>query len=288
VVEGTEIRLLNLEGLTLNYTTSFAQNLTIICNDEGNLVRLFSQTVSPPTLTIEGGAGADNLTGDDVRGGGGDDVLNGIQVSGGDGNDVITLGTESYRNGVTRVVDGGSGIDTLNYSPSGNVTLDLVAGTLTGFGFTATVQGIENFLSGLGSDDLRGNDDANFIQGNVGSDRIAGGAGNDILYGGLSTPSDNDPGRDTLLGEAGNDQLFGGRGDDTLDGGVGDDLLDGGSENDTLNGGEGADRLLGGTGDDALNGGAGDDILNGGSGTNSLDGGDGRDEAVFDIAYAGA
>jgi len=84
-----------------------------------------------------------------------------------------------------------------------------------------------------------------------------GGAGGDVIV--YSSPAAVVNGF-YGLGEAGNDTLTGGSHSDTLDGG---------SDNDLISGGGGNDLLFGGSGNDTLNGGDGHDTLDGGSGSRS-------------------
>jgi Ca2+-binding RTX toxin-like protein len=76
-------------------------------------------------------------------------------------------------------------------------------------------------------------------------------------------------GNDKVYGLSGNDIVCGGSGKDRLYGGPGVDVLSGGTANDRLLGGGGKDRLLGGSGRDVLLGGGGRDRLLGGPGKDS-------------------
>lgn len=99
-----------------------------------------------------------------------------------------------------------SGIDTLDLSGySTNSSVDLAPGAFSScnsmtsniaIAYTCT---IENAITGVGSDVLKGNDAAN---------RLDGGAGNDQIYGGK--------GNDTLIAGAGSDSINGADGTDTL------------------------------------------------------------------------
>jgi Ca2+-binding RTX toxin-like protein len=161
-----------------------------------------------------------------------------LQVLGTTANDTLVTTVNSV--GVVTTIEGntltgietitadlGSGTDTLSYVlPTGvvvNLTVDLQAGTATGF---SSVVNIENVIGASGNDRLTGDAKANSLQG---------GAGNDSLSGGL--------------------------GNDTLSGGAGTDVISGGDGNDVLNGGAGNDRLIGGIGADTLYGGAGADVF---------------------------
>ncbi len=124
---------------------------------------------------------------------------------------------------------------------------------------------VTQIVSGRGSDQWLGNQDANAIDGGRGDDELRG-----------------EGGADTLRGDRGNDRLFGGEGDDPLlDGGTGNDIIEGGDGADQLRGGEDQDQLLGGDGNDDLQGGPGDDTLEGGGGSDTLAGGSGIDRYRF-------
>lgn len=150
-------------------------------------------------------------------------------------------------------------------------------------GFSATLQGGNDSISGLAPKDLAsgdveraigtltgGNDVMDFststravtafgdavsnaTTATGGNDTITGTDLNDVLVGDVGTVEDGAVlfgGDDSLIGGAGNDQLFG---DQRIIDGIG-----------TANGGN--DRLFGGLGDDTLRGGGGDDDLEGGAG----------------------
>lgn len=209
-------------------------------------------------------------------------------------------------------LDGGSGIDTVNYSSatSGVVVSLLNAnwtydGTNTiaastaydGLGGTDTLLNVENVIGSDHKDYIRGsNSFASTIYAGAGHDQILGQAMNDVIYAGTgndfvsASGGDDtvygDAGRDNIFGGNGNDELHAGDGDDWLNGGAGDDLLygdagvdimTGGSGNDTLYGGEGNDIMNSNDGDDTLYGGAGDDTMRGYQGNDTLHGGDGND-----------
>jgi len=71
------------------------------------------------------------------------------------------------------------GTDTLSYiGTSAAVTVDLTAGTASGF---TTIANIENVTGGTGADTLTGNAEANVLRGGAGNDTLNGGAGNDVF-----------------------------------------------------------------------------------------------------------
>ena len=279
--------------------------------------------------TLFGGSGTDNLfggqgndilngeTGDDLlHGDAGNDTLDGgigaDSIDGGTGNDILL---EQNGSGDDTYV-GGSGSDTLDYSVvTGDVAVDLAAGTAVGAGIgTDTLTGVENVQGGDGDDTINGDDGVNTLSGGGGDDTLIGGLGDDLFDGaedfgadtydggdgidtvdftGVAGPVDADlsvgevtlagPETDILLdierliGSAFDDTLTGGAGADTLEGGQGADVVDGGDENDLLLGNSGDDTLIGGAGADRLEGGFGADLLNGGGDDDVLLGEDGDD-----------
>ena len=149
-------------------------------------------------------------------------------LQGGSGNDTFSWRTSGSQAGS---VDGGTGVNTLDYSafgPTLPVTVDLTAGTATAVG--AGVSNLRNVRGGAGNDQIRGDSQVNQLVGN---------AGNDLIWG--------EDGNDALEGSLGNDVLVGGDGNDTLTGQGGKDLLIGGAGADTLTGIDGEDLLIGGT-----------------------------------------
>ena len=210
--------------------------------------------------TINGLAEADLIFGlggnDSIKGGAGADYL-----FGGDGDDTFLANLNEAEDDV---LQGGSGIDTLQRTTDGGQG-NLV---LNGFSATNSIERI-NLDAGGSNRAIDGNVKANVLNfsattslsGNVfglgGNDTITatnsatrtydGGDGNDILNGG--TQADN------LIGGADNDTIFGNGGNDNITGGAGADNLDGGEGNDTfyanlteaeydvLQGGNGVDTL---------------------------------------------
>jgi parallel beta-helix repeat protein len=96
------------------------------------------------------------------------------------------------RGSVAGRIDGGAGVNTLDYSSIGSgVRVNLFAGTATATGGVANVA---NVIGGAGNDILVGDAQAN---------RLVGGGGRDILIGG--------EGADSLVGGNGDDLLIGGK-----------------------------------------------------------------------------
>jgi serralysin len=159
-------------------------------------------------------------------------------------------------------LDGGFGSDTVSYSDSTALTINLSAGTASGGEATGDkIFSVENVIGSPFSDTMTGTVDANRLDGGGGADTLHGRPGNDTLLGGAGADKlYGEEGDDTLLGGNGDDVLSGGNGADVLTGGVGDDSLSSGAGNDTLAGEDGNDTLNGGTGADSMTGGAGDDF----------------------------
>jgi Ca2+-binding RTX toxin-like protein len=268
---------------------------------------------------IFGGDGDDNLHGQDgndlLEGGDGDDLLageGGLDILRGQaGDDRMLLNTYNSSTVAGASVDGGEGVDTLQFdgfSLSTPITFSIADPAITQNLYGAMVVNVERlaFRSGGGNDDITGGALDDSIDGYDGNDRIDGGLGNDGLDGGFGT--------DTIYGGGGDDSIYGGSGGigDMLYGGDGDDtlrwnsdaLIDGGAGSDQLRieyqspTGTTADlsdpdvevtvlgtRVTGierlyfyaGSGNDVLTGGVGDDQLAGNGGDDILAGGTGND-----------
>jgi Ca2+-binding RTX toxin-like protein len=145
--------------------------------------------------TFNGGADTDtvNLTGAAVA-----DVAdanwNGSVITGLMNNALVSIEAVNLDLGA-----GGAGGDWLRYNTTFGISVDLGAGTATGF---ASIAGVENLIGGTGGDSLTGDGGANKINGNAGDDVISGGGGADNLTGGL--------GNDTFVyaAGAGNDTII--------------------------------------------------------------------------------
>ncbi len=179
--------------------------------------------------------------------------------------------------GAGDVVAGGAGSDTVSFSGSVGVQIDLASPAVFSAS-TIRLTDIENLTGTSGDDSFNGSTLANLLAGGAGNDVLAGRAGNDSLLGDAGNDAlRGGAGNDTGLGGIGNDSLFGGAGDDVLDGETGNDLLHGGADADHLTGGAGNDTLFGQDGEDDLSGSIGDDLLDGGAGADVLTGGEGND-----------
>jgi Ca2+-binding RTX toxin-like protein len=190
-------------------------------------------------------AGAGN---DTIDGGGGDDYLDGGEgndtVNGGEGNDTL-IGGFGFD-----ALNGGNGIDTADFTfYSGSVVVNLTTGRAdfpgnNPLGQIETNSGVENVVTGSGSDSLTGNGLANRLEGGGGVDNILGAGGNDTLFGGAGDDTLNGQGNsDIIYGGADSDKLIGEAGTDTLRGEDGADTIIGGLDKDNLYGGTGSDRF---------------------------------------------
>ena len=168
--------------------------------------------------------------------------------------------------GGSNTVDGGDGIDTVDYRNSlTSINLDLaeqIANKATDE--NDTLMSIENAIGSSFDDIIVGDDGGHTIEGYTGNDTLAGGLGNDEILGG--------DGDDLLRGDLNRqdtqDEINGG--DDILRGGLGNDRMGGKAGNDQLYGDEGDDEIWGGIGDDLLVGGQGKDLLTGLSGADTF------------------
>jgi len=247
--------------------------------------------------TIKAGDGADLIT----------DSTGDNYIVGGDGDDTVNARASSSIDS-NNIMDGGDGIDLIDYSNLGTtdfIDVNLLSGVpsiFSGSNIKDVVVNFENVIGTAYNDIITGNYDANELIGGDGNDTINGLFGRDIITGGL-----------------GNDHLSGGRGRDIINGGFGNDTIKGGSGSDIIDGGKGiddisyanAEALIGvvvdlGTGKaidgfghrdkikgfENLNGGARDDNLKGNSGDNVINGLDGNDiingaSGGFDLLHGG-
>ena len=173
------------QGLVVNLNTG------VVSNDGFGDTDQINASGSSGRLEIRGTANADSILG-----------------SGADERFILELGSDT--------LDGGGGWDILRYDRSGvgPVSVDLLAGTITGTwdgtGFSHAVSNIE---------EVRGSrEDNDTLLGSNSDDYFNGRGGDDLM--------DGRNGDDTLRGEDGNDTLRGGNGTDQLRGGDGNDLLD--------------------------------------------------------------
>ncbi|MEE8524882.1 MAG: hypothetical protein V3T72_13190, partial [Thermoanaerobaculia bacterium] len=154
--------------------------------------------------TFEGGAGTDTLvaaalantwelTGLDLGFLNAQTFSSTENLKGGAGDDIFVFLDGS----VSGEVDGGDGINTLDYAASITaVAVNLRMGSATS---TGGVRNIRNVRGSAGDDILKGNSAANVLSGGPGDDTLTGDAGDDTLVGGSGT--------DTYIGGAGIDTL---------------------------------------------------------------------------------
>ena len=281
----------NVENLTLTGTSAIngsgnALNNLIIGNEAAN--------------TLEGGDGNDTLDG-------GANVENGVGdiLNGGAGNDTFII--NNFR--AHGSYNGGSGIDTLDFSQSDannaarrsnekkGVLVNLAYDNVWNYYDASTVKwslddhthikvtAIENIRGTSQADYLAGDANANVIEGGGGDDWLDGGLGNDSLIGGLGDDTYVVDSALDLVSENVNEGL------DTVLASV-STTLSVNVENLTLSGtsaingsGNALDNVLfGNSANNVLDGAVGDDWLDGGLGNDSLIGGLGDDTYVVDSA----
>ncbi|MDX8354573.1 M10 family metallopeptidase [Cognatiyoonia sp. IB215182] len=242
----------------------------------------------------------------------------GANMSHATGDDIYELDASNSDGSAWKSIWDAGGTDTIRYSGSADVVIDLRAATLQyeagGGGFISNASGIsggytiangvviENAIGGSGNDTLIGNDADNTLTGNGGNDvlksgsgddNIDAGGGNDNASGGtgddeINAGSGNDTvngnsGVDEITTSAGTNTIYGGSGGDSIFGGTGRDTIYAGSGNDTVEGNGDADTIFGGRGNDDIDGGAGNDLITGGLGQDTLTGGDGSDDFIFEF-----
>ena len=173
---------------------------------------------------ISGGGEDDDITGgpgnDTLRGGAGDDALKGDAgndtIDGGAGDDKIVGGVGN------NTLDGGDHTDTVEYSDSMRVRVNLGSGFATNVvmatdpnsfdppGGTDTLANIENVAGSSGPDMIDGDNNANRLEGWDGADTINGHGGDDTIVPNRPMPP--------AAGEAADAT-------DTVDGGMGSDTI---------------------------------------------------------------
>jgi Ca2+-binding RTX toxin-like protein len=262
----------------------------------------FDGTATVGGLQIAALRNIENLAGTDLN-----DVLTGNAdanaIDGGLGDDML---------------DGGDGVDTVRFTGSTAVTINLATTTAqnTGWG-SDTIVNFENVRTGSGADNVTGDGNDNIFFEGGGADTYNGAGGADTLdysaststvtvnlntltaqntgtFGGSDTITniENVVGaatfNNTLTGNTAANRFTGGSGVDTVQGNNGNDTIFGGAANDILLGGTSgalddasADTIEGGAGSDFLSGGQGNDILRGGDGDDTMVGGVGNTIGQF-------
>lgn len=277
---------------------------------DGTIVTNYFSTYPPlPNVTLT----ATGFERAEIHGTKGTDTLAGTSgydvILGNGGNDSIRASAGGD------FLDGGAGSDSVfvDYQPffNGNVTVDIGAGTATGF---AAFRNFEStsIYTGAGNDHILGGHITNVIGTGAGDDFVQVWGVRNVVD--VSNGQGND--FDTVIAGDGRDSvLAGGRGDLDGGGGLEDDLtlrlfktgnvtVDGlagtsstgvtfdnfemltvrrgtAGGDDTLRGTDGRDSLWGGKGNDVLEGRGGDDDLRGDAGDDRMTGGAGADQFVF-------
>jgi Ca2+-binding RTX toxin-like protein len=217
-------------GVTVDLALTTAQNTGSMGIDTlSNFEVIAGSAFADVLKAADSGSTIYGFLGNDLLiGRAGNDVLNGgvgaDTIQGGGGND--TIFAEDWSSIDSDHVDGGTGVDTIDYATTtGPLTVNLALTTAqnTGSGGIDTIINVENVSGSLYDDVLTGNGVANTLFGWTGNDTLSGAAGNDLLD-----------------GFAGADHLFGGAGNDVLMGGV-TGLA---TEVDQLTGGTGADVFV--------------------------------------------
>jgi Ca2+-binding RTX toxin-like protein len=239
---------------------------------------------------IFGGAGADTIIGG----------ADGDYLYGDAGADEFNVGATDIADYADDVIDGGSEIDTIDYSTIDTSGFDSGSPTVNSLGIEVVLQAgsaanvfidgadssdptnahhtltnVENIIGTNLKDIITGDTQANTLTGMAGNDTLKGNALSDTLLGGDdqdelwgeegSDRIDGGDHADVIYGGSGYDDLRGDEGDDQISGGGDDDKIFGGADNDSISGGVGKDTLQGEGGDDTLTGDAGDDIVAGGT-----------------------
>jgi Ca2+-binding RTX toxin-like protein len=212
-------------------------------------------TAALTSVTLNGGSGADALTGTDgadvvnggedidtLDGGAGDDRIAGDRgndaMSGGAGDDVLV-----WNNGdATDTNAGGAGFDRAEVNGAGAGDVSTLTPNGAGVTFTRTnlvpfAVAIDAATEAVTANSLGGNDTLTISPGISPTISVVadGGIGDDTIVGGDEA--------DSLFGSDGNDTLTGGAGVDLIDGGDGDDtLMARDTTGDLVRGGAGADR----------------------------------------------
>jgi hypothetical protein len=181
----------------------------VLAGGTGNDTFIVGATQAQGT-TVSGGGGTDTLVAPDTSniwnltatnaGNVGNVTFTSVQnLTGGMGSETFVFGNGA---GVTGVIDGGGGFDTLDYSAyTTGVTVNLLAGTATGTGGLANVH---NVTGGPANDTITGDNADDVLSGNGGKDALVGGTGNDTFLLGvtqaLGTTVTGGGGSDTLVG----------------------------------------------------------------------------------------
>ena len=235
------------------------------------------------------------------------------QMFGEGGNDKWVVGSRSHDGAGADLMNGGPGVDYVEYTSRPGDLSVTVDNALLGDGEPGendNIQRVEIVKTISGNDFIADYSPAgsalnNTFYGMKGNDTLRGGNGNDKLYGGDDAGLEG-TGDDTLDGGAGADLFVGGDGRDVADFGsrtdaltitldnlandgapgekdnVTDDIeaVQGGSARDTLNGSDGRETLRGGAEGDAIDGGDAADVLDGEAGDDVIAARDGAPDTI--------
>jgi Ca2+-binding RTX toxin-like protein len=290
-----------LDTLNFSATSGYAvvMDLSLPSQDlKANLTLAFSPANS--VENVVGGSLGDTLIGNgsanNLNGGAGNDIL-----AGGEGNDTLIggAGDDIYQFdadgslGTDVLNESGGGIDTLDFSATSGVAININLGLAT----AQTVNGnlslnlsstwtFENVIGGSLGDTITGNTLANMLIGGPGNDALTGGVGNDTY----AFDADIALGSDTLNESGG--------GIDTLDfstttmQAINVDLSQAAAQavsgNLTLNLSSAStlENVIGGALGDTITGNTLTNMLTGGAGNDTLIGGAGSDTYLFDADTA--
>jgi len=312
---GTRVRFDRLNPAPFAIDIGTSENLVLNANGGDDAFSATGNLAALIKLTVDGGAGNDNLLGsngiDLLLGGDGNDFVDGQQ-----GNDVAFLGagTDTFQwdpGDGSDVVEGQGGTDKLLFN--GSAANERMAASANGgrVRFTRDIANIVMDLDNVetidakllgGADILTVNDLSGTDIANVNPDLALAGGADDGAADNVIVNATNGEDVIPVTGSNRSAQVLGLRARVGITGAgattdrltvnalAGDDIVDASSLAAsairlTADGGNGDDVLLGGAGPDTLLGGAGDDVLIGGAGADILDGGTG-DNVVLDSAGA--
>ena len=213
---GGRVVLARITPAPFTVTAGSVENATVHANGGDDIVTGHSGLKDLIKLTLEGGAGDDNLTG-------------------GDGDDRFLWAAGQTTSQDT--VDGFDGSDTLQLEGDDSAEAYDLTGTATAV--AATRNGAQP--------NVTGRVETIAINSHDGDDQVRV---DDSVADRAALDTDLGAGADLAIGGAAGDRLVGGPGDDTLLGREGDDFLFGDAGTDELSGGAGADHIsCGGLGD---------------------------------------
>lgn len=252
-------------------------SISYALSTKGVMVKL---TTGEATGGMPGGDTIVNVEG--VIGSDHDDTIYGSQairdtLDGGAGNDYF------YASSAQNSIQGGAGIDTVDYSLAETGVIAALDGYGLGGAVGDTIMGVEVLVGSKFDDSL---------VGSTRNDTLIGGAGNDTLYGGVGADYlDGGEGSDWASYTTSNAAINVNLATGVASGGhaAGDTLVSienviGSNYNDTIIGNASDNYLTGNNGNDSLVGGAGNDTLCGGVGNDTLDGGTGLDVAEYSLS----